>query len=341
MNRPAEDRWIERLWYGAAPGGALLAPLGRLFGAVAAARRALYARGALRAEHLPVPVIVIGNITVGGTGKTPLAIHLARRLRAAGRRPGVVSRGHGAKGTHPRPVNPAGDPLDCGDEPLLIARRAGCPVWVGHDRVAAARALLAAHPACDLLIADDGLQHYRLARDVEIAVVDGERGFGNGRLLPAGPLREPPSRLAAVDAVVVNGDGPAPAGPAPVFRMRLVPGDLYNLREPSRSEPAARFAGPGVHAVAGIGNPRRFFATLRALGIDAVPHAFPDHHAYAPADLDLREARRIIVTEKDALKCASFADDRIWVLPVEAKLDPDPLQLILTAAGRRHGPETA
>jgi tetraacyldisaccharide 4'-kinase len=341
MSRPPEARWIDRLWYGAAPGGALLAPLGWLFGAGAAARRALYTGGALRPERLPVPVIVIGNITVGGSGKTPLAIYLARRLRAAGRQPGVVSRGYGARDRHPRPVDPAGDATAFGDEPLLIARRAGCPVWVGHDRVAAARGLLAAHPQCDLLLADDGLQHYRLGRDVEIAVVDGERGFGNRRLLPAGPLREPPARLAAVDAVVVNGDGPAPAGPAPVFRMRLVPGAFYNLREPWRTASAAEFGGAGVHAVAGIGNPQRFFATLRALGVDAAPHAFPDHHAYAPSDLALPGARRIVVTEKDALKCASFADDRVWVLPVDVALDPDPLQLILSTAGRRHGLETA
>lgn len=336
----ATSSWIERQWYRPTLAGAALAPLGWLFGAVAAARRALYRRGVLATVRLPVPVIVVGNVTVGGTGKTPLTIQLAGALRAAGRRPGVVSRGHGARARHPRAVDPAGDARDYGDEPVLIARRTGCPVWVGHDRVAAARALLAAHPECDILLADDGLQHYRLARDVEVVVVDGERAFGNGRLLPAGPLREPPSRLEEVDAVVVNGAGAAPATRAPVYRMRLVPGPLYNLRDPRRTAAPADLAkGGNVHALAGIGHPGRFFATLASLGIAATPHALPDHHVFAPADLDLPDARVIVVTEKDALKCVSFADDRVWVLPVDAALEPDPVPHLLATAGRTHGPE--
>jgi tetraacyldisaccharide 4'-kinase len=345
MSEPADASapatWIERQWYQPTPAGALLAPLGWLFGAGAALRRALFRSGAFRPVGLPVPVIVIGNITVGGSGKTPLTIHLARAMRQAGRHPGIVSRGYGAQASHPRAVDASGSARDFGDEPLLIARRTGCPVWVGHDRAAAAQALLAAHPQCDLLLADDGLQHYRLARDLEIAVVDGERPFGNGRLLPAGPLREPVARLEDVDAIVINGEGPAPVGRAPIFRMRLVPGPLYNLRDPARAATPEELAGPGIHAAAGIGHPARFFATLNSLGIAAVPHAFPDHHAYAPADLDLPGARAIVVTEKDALKCASFADDRFWVLPVDAELDPDLMPLLLNAAKRRHGPETA
>ncbi|MFZ5557311.1 MAG: tetraacyldisaccharide 4'-kinase [Pseudomonadota bacterium] len=337
----APASWIERQWYHPTPAGALLAPLGWLFGAGAALRRALYRAGAIRPARLPVPVIVIGNITVGGSGKTPLTIHLAQALRAGGRHPGIVSRGYGARASHPRPVDPSGRAADFGDEPLLIARRTGCPVWVGHDRNAAARGLLAAHPECDLLLSDDGLQHYRLGRDAEVAVVDGEQRFGNGRLLPAGPLREPVARLDSVDAVVVNGEGPPPKTRAPVFRMRLKPGQLYSLRDPARTIPPSALGGPGVHAMAGIGHPARFFATLRALGIAAETHAFPDHHAYAAGDLDLPGARAIVLTEKDALKCASFADDRVWVLPVDVELDPDPLPLLLNAAGRRHGPETA
>ncbi|HSO06002.1 MAG TPA: tetraacyldisaccharide 4'-kinase [Pelomicrobium sp.] len=338
----AASSWIERQWYRPTLAGAALAPLGWAFGAATALRRALFRNGAFASVRLRVPVIVVGNITVGGSGKTPLTIHLAGALRAAGRHPGIVSRGYGAQASHPRPVDTAGDARDFGDEPLLIARRTRCPVWVGHDRVAAAHGLLAAHPECDIVLADDGLQHYRLARDVEIAVVDGERAFGNGRLLPAGPLREPMSRLETVDAVVVNGDGAVPATRTPTFRMRLVPGPLYNLREPGRTASPAEVAARGkVHALAGIGNPGRFFATLAALGIAATAHALPDHHPYAPADLDLPDARAIVVTEKDALKCASFADDRVWVLPVDAVLDPDPVPHLLATAGRTHGPEAA
>jgi tetraacyldisaccharide 4'-kinase len=319
--------WPENHWYRSRAVdravSLLLWPASLLYGALAALRRAAYRQGLLHATHLPVPVVVVGNLSVGGTGKTPLALALAAQLRARGFRPGLVSRGYGGSAREPQSVSPASDPRVCGDEPVLLARRSGCPVWIGADRAAAAQALLAAHPQCDLVLCDDGLQHYALARDFEIAVIDGMRGLGNGRLLPAGPLREPRARLAAVDAVVVNGAGAAPPAAGTVFRMTLQGTQLRGLRDPDRSASPAQFAGVRVHAVAAIGNPRRFFDHLRELGIDCSPHAYPDHHAYTAAELDFGDDTPVIMTEKDAVKCRAFADDRHWVLQVEAVLDGD------------------
>jgi tetraacyldisaccharide 4'-kinase len=309
-------------------------PLSWLFASVAALRRALYRRGALRSTRLPVPVVVVGNVTVGGTGKTPLVIALARALAERGRHPGIVSRGYGASGAVPREVAAGDDPAEAGDEPLLLAA-AGVPVVVARDRVAAARALLATHPSCDVILADDGLQHYALARDVEIVVVDGTRGFGNGRLLPAGPLREPRSRADAADAIVtlVSPDAPRErvtvAVPGRRTTMTHAPIGLRNLADPSRRADPSAWPRGTVHAVAGIGNPQRFFDLLERMGIDAVPHAFADHHAFVPADLDFPGASAIVMTAKDAVKCARFADARLHALDIRAVIDPALVALIL------------
>jgi tetraacyldisaccharide 4'-kinase len=298
-------------------------PLAVLFGFVARTRRAMFARGLARVERMPVPVVVVGNITAGGSGKTPLVIALAQALRERGFHPGVVSRGHGGHGGV-REVTASTDPAIAGDEPPIVAS-AGFPTFVGRERPAAVRALLAAHPACDVVLCDDGLQHYALARDVEIAVVDAARGLGNGLLMPAGPLREPESRLEEVDAVVtlVSGALPQPAkgdGRSTFMTHESLP--WRNVRDSQRSDDGTRFRGEGVHAVAGIGHPQRFFAMLRAQGLAPVEHPFPDHHVFARRDLDFPGARAILMTQKDAVKCASFADERYWYLPIRVVVDP-------------------
>lgn len=308
----------------------LLRPLSWLFGALAARRRAV-----LRGERLPVPVIVVGNIAVGGSGKTPVVAWLAAELRAAGHRPGIVSRGHGGRisaegGVAPVPAD--GDPALLGDEPVLLARLTGCPLVIGRDRPAAGRALLRLHPDCDVLIADDGLQHYRLARDIEIAVVD-EATLGNGLLLPAGPLREPLARLGEVDLVVAHGPLSATLHAAtagvPVYPMRLRGGDLRALADPACTRPLQAFRGRRVHAVAGIGRPQRFFDQLAGEGIEVVPHPFPDHHRFVAADLAFGEPLPILMTAKDAVKCKAFAPADSWEYPVSAQIGSGAAERIL------------
>ena len=298
-------------------------PLSVLFGWLARIRRAMYARGLVRVERMPVPVVVVGNITVGGSGKTPLVIALSDALQARGFHPGVVSRGHGGSGgVHA--VAPDTDPRIAGDEPPIVAA-AGFPMWVGRRRAAAARALLDAHPEVDVVLCDDGLQHYALARDVEIAVIDEARGLGNGLLMPAGPLREAEDRLDEVDAVVRLVSGAVPHETQGDGRSTFVthqPLAWRNVRDPHRSDDGTRFRGPGVHAVAGIGNPQRFFAMLRAQGLTPAEHPFDDHHAFTRKDLDYPGATAILMTQKDAVKCASFADERFWYLPIRAVVDP-------------------
>jgi len=326
-------------WRHRGPLAIALLPLAFLFRLLAFTHRSLYRLGLLRVEVLPVPVVVVGNVTVGGTGKTPLVLWLVAELRRCGLAPGIVTRGYGGTGPEPGPVATDADPRLCGDEPVLLARRSGCPVWRGRDRAAAARALLAAHPGCDVIVSDDGLQHHRLARTVEIAVVDGTRGFGNGWMLPAGPLREPVSRLDRCDVVVVKEPRSTELDvPSGAIGMRLVPGRWQRLDDPAITQDARAFAGQRVHAVAGIGAPAQFFDTLAALGIDAVPHPFPDHHRFSAADLAFPDDAPIAMTEKDAVKCAAFATARMWVLPVDATLDASLVDRILqTLRTPRHG----
>jgi tetraacyldisaccharide 4'-kinase len=299
-------------------------------------RRAAYRAGVFRSERLPVPVVIVGNLVVGGTGKTPLVLWLVEALRARGFKPGVVSRGYGATNDDARAVPPGGNAATFGDEPLLLAERAGAPVWIGRDRVAAARALLAAHPESDVIICDDGLQHYRLRRDFEVAVED-ERGVGNGFLLPAGPLREPRSRT--VDAVVLNGVACAGAQRrADRFVMRLEPVSFQRVDDPSRRINLEELRGKRLHAVAGIGNPRRFFATLAALALEFEPHPYPDHHVFSGSDLAYPDCDAILMTEKDAVKCRAFARADLYALRVEARVDSRLADLIAT---RLHGLKAA
>jgi len=309
-------------WYAQrlTPLAAVLAPFALVFRAAVLLRRSLYISGVLRSERLPVPVVIVGNIVVGGSGKTPLAIALADELRARGWHPGIVSRGYGGGATLARAVPSDAAAEDVGDEALLLAR-SGHPVWIGRDRAAAARGLIAEHGQCDVIVADDGLQHYALKRDVEIAVVDAARGLGNGLLLPAGPLREPASRLDRVDAVVSTG-GPWVRRGRPNFAMALEGSRFARVNAPTVTASPEAFRTGRVHALAGIGNPQRFFDHLATLGIVAAVHPFPDHHRFTPEELALPGATAILMTEKDAVKCTAFADDRCWVLPVRAVPDP-------------------
>lgn len=334
-------RWLERSWYGPSASVVLL-PLAWLYGVAVVLRRRAYQAGLLRSQHPGVPVVVVGNLTVGGTGKTPLVIWLASQLRAAGARPGVALRGYGGSVRAAHLVQPDDDPVLVGDEALLIQRHTAGPVAVAPRRIDAARLL--ARAGCDIVLCDDGLQHLALRRDLAIVVVDGERGFGNGALLPAGPLREPASRLAQADLVIVHGEdrhGIAPSAPAGL-RMSLEPGPLRTL-DGRREAGLDLLRGQTVHAVAGIGNPARFFAQLRALGAIPVEHAFADHHRYRSGDLDFGDDHRLVMTEKDAVKCRALADDRMWYLPVAARLSPaDAGQLVgrsqdLLHEGGRHG----
>lgn len=325
--RRSSDDVLTAAWRSRGPLAWLLLPVGLLFFLAVAVRRRLYQSGFFKRERLPVPVVVIGNITVGGSGKTPLTIWLALALRAAGRHPGIVSRGHGRADDAVKKVGAGDTAVDVGDEPLLIFQRTACPVFVGRDRVAAARALLAAHAECDMILADDGLQHYRLARDVEIVVCD-ERGVMNGWPLPAGPLREPVSRLRHADALVLNGRCPAALPGVPVFRMDLEGTRFHRLDDPTQTATAADLAGKRLHALAGIGNPQRFFAHLEALGLACATQAFPDHHRYAGADFP-STGDAIVTTEKDAVKFPADLPLPVWVLPVVARIAPDLAQFVV------------
>ncbi|MGX9740950.1 tetraacyldisaccharide 4'-kinase [Pseudocitrobacter corydidari] len=316
---------IARIWSGESPLWLLLLPLSWLYGLVSGLIRLSYKLGLKKAWRAPVPVVVVGNLTAGGNGKTPVVIWLVEQLQQRGIRVGVVSRGYGGKAeTYPLLLDPETTTAQAGDEPVLIFQRTGAPVAVSPVRSDAVKALLAAHPV-QLIITDDGLQHYRLARDKEIVVVDGVRRFGNGWWLPAGPMRERASRLKSVDAIVTNG-GTAQAGEIP---MRLQPGLAVNLLT------GERLALPELHnvvAMAGIGHPPRFFATLESSGLQPVKTvALADHQALTLADVEALTApgQTLIMTEKDAVKCRAFAKSNWWYLPVDAELSGERAQRLL------------
>jgi len=300
------------IWYG--EGGDWLRPLACVFGVASAFRRALYRGGWLRSWRAPVPVVVVGNLTVGGTGKTPLVLWLATALRTRGWRVGIVSRGHGGSRRDAHLVGASADAAESGDEAVLMARRGAGPVAAGRSRRAAVELLAG---TVDVVLLDDGLQHYALARDVEIAVVDGLRGLGNGRLLPAGPLREGAWRLDAVDAVVVNGPGFERAG---ALRMRLEAGEAVALAG-GRRRPLAAFRGAPVRAVAAIGHPRRFFDLLSAAGLEVHGQALPDHADWQRAGC-AAAAGTLLMTEKDAVKSRRPVVPDAWYVPVEALFEP-------------------
>ena len=305
----------EKLWYGTHRASWLLVPASWLYRLMVSIRRLAYVTGIMPVRRVGVPVIVVGNISVGGTGKTPLIMWLSAYLQGQGLRPGIISRGYGGSGS-PQQVRPDSNPGLVGDEPVLLARNTGVPVAVAADRYIAASELIR-HMECNILLCDDGLQHYSLHRDIEIAVVDGDRQFGNGHCLPAGPLREPVSRLDSVDMVVGNGR----AGKNQ-FLMEYIPLQLRSITDPGWRGELAELAGRPVHAVAGLGNPQRFFALLRDHGIDIIKHVFPDHHPYTPRDLLFNDDLPVLMTEKDAVKCLGFNNDRLWYLPVQVRL-PD------------------
>lgn len=321
--RNAFYQWIHRVWYEGGSGYWLLLPLSGLFWLLINVRRYLYQFGLFRTENAGVPVIVVGNLTTGGTGKTPTAIFLARALAERGFSPGIVSRGYGgSKSSSPMRVDSASDPVIVGDEPVLLARRAGCPVAVDSNRVRAAKMLV--EDGVDLILTDDGLQHLRLARNYEICVIDGTRWLGNRFVLPAGPLRENPSRLDRVDQVLVNGrlrQDRKTANEQNAIEFDLIAREVCRLNG-SLSRPIERFSGKTVHGIAAIGNPVRFFDMLRAHGLQVIEHAFPDHAVIDSAQLKFADDFDILMTEKDAVKFGTHVSDRLWYVPVDLEMDP-------------------
>lgn len=308
---------LDAYWSDLNPLALLLTPLALVFCAVALVRRALYARRWLPAYRAPAPVVVVGNITVGGSGKTPLVIWLAGFLKALGWRPGIVSRGYGGRAAHwPQPVDPGSDPAEVGDEPVLIARRTGCPLWVGPDRPAAVRGLLNASD-CDLILSDDGLQHYALQRDLEIIVIDGARRFGNGLCLPAGPLREPKRRLRSTPLRLVKGLAGAGEWAMALGEIRVI-----NLAHAANWRELCDFTGEQVHAVAGIADPKGFFDLLEGRGLKLFRHPFPDHHRFTRQEINPADELPVLMTEKDAVKCGAYLNARHWAVRVEAEPAP-------------------
>ncbi|KQT43737.1 MULTISPECIES: tetraacyldisaccharide 4'-kinase [unclassified Methylophilus] len=313
-------RWFEQQWQYKGWAQCLLLPLTWLFASLAALRRALYRAGLFSSSKLPVPVIVVGNISVGGVGKTPLVIYLANALRAAGYHPGILSRGYG--GQHTGKVTPTSMPAEYGDEPVLIAHRTACPVWVHPLRAESGRALLQAYPQTDVLICDDGLQHYDLQRDIEIAVVQRPHGLGNGRLLPAGPLRESLSRLQKVDVIVETGQLPIVPLEQPCFQQSLQAGEWTAVSDFSSPISAQALKQKPLLAIAGIGHPHRFFDSLIAMGLVFETRVFADHYAYTRQDFQDAAGKTLLMTEKDAVKCRHLDLNNAWFLPVTAELTP-------------------
>lgn len=309
------SQFLDSMWYGRRPIALAFVPLSWLFGLLVWSRKWLYRKGVLASTKVSVPVIIVGNITVGGTGKTPLVAWLANFLKQGGYKPGVISRGYGGiASVWPQQVRPDSDPRIVGDEAKLLARHCACPIAVGPERAASAQALID-HHQCDVIISDDGLQHYALQRDIEIALVDGERRYGNQYLLPAGPLREPVERLDDVDLVVCN--GLANKNEIPM----KIKGDIAVLiQDEAQHRNLSEFLGQSVHAVAGIGNPSRFFSFLKRFSINFQTHVYVDHHHFQPQDIQFDDDKPVLMTEKDAVKCSSFVDDRHWFVPIRAEL---------------------
>jgi len=319
------DNRVQKIWYGDSALRWLLSPFSWIYAAVIACRRSLYALGLKRSFSVAAPVVIVGNITVGGTGKTPLTIWLAEQLAARGHKPCIISRGYGGNsGSGPQQVTADSDPALVGDEAVLMAVRSHCPVIVHADRVAAAN--LAVELGASVIVSDDGLQHYRLRRDYEIAVVDGTRRYGNRQLLPAGPLREPISRLNSVNRILVQraSDGEAElsfrASDKPPMSFRLVASNVCRLDD-STVKSIQDFAGARVHALAGIGNPERFFRLLEAHGIEIIRHPLPDHAQIEPQDLEFADDFEVFMTEKDAVKCRWLDTGNCWYVPVEVVID--------------------
>ena len=332
-------RFAERLqtiWYGGVPPPLWLHALVPIYAGLRGLHHLPYRLGLRKPHRLPVPVIVVGNLTVGGSGKTPLVLALVDALRARGWNPGVISRGYGGSATMPMRIDNSSDPTVVGDEPCLIRQRSGAPVAVARRRVEAGRLLLGHDNdnVPDVLIADDGLQHIALARDVEICVIDGVRRFGNGQLLPAGPLREPLERLDQIDFRVVNGGVPAAGETAIQLRADRV----NSLLDANLHVALTSFAGQRVHAVAGIGNPDRFFHQLRDAGLDVIEHPFPDHYAFRSSDLEFNDDLLVLMTEKDAIKCRAFANDRIHAVAVSALLPESFFDDVVLRLQRGHRP---
>ncbi len=337
-----EQRLIEQ-WYGeSARPAPVLQSLSWLYGGVMRLRTKAYAAGWLSSHRVGKPVVVVGNLTVGGTGKTPLVAWLARKLAQLNFKVGIVSRGYGRSYDSPHLVEPDSSWRDVGDEPLLLRCRTGCLTMVGRDRVAAAGALV--DHGVDVIIADDGLQHLRLDRDCEIVVVDGARGFGNGRLLPAGPLRETTERLLRTDITVVNGTPEhrslKQAGhslPPTALTMSTVSVNAHRLDRSDGARALEQFRGERVHAVAAIGNPSRFFRDLRERGIELIEHPFADHYPFEASDLDFGDRLSVLMTEKDAVKCRAFASPQLWYVPIAAQFNEAQERELLNSVLRKTG----
>lgn len=315
-------QWLQGVWYEGSKGFWLLLPFSALFWILVTARRYLYRYKIFKQEVVGVPVIVVGNVTAGGTGKTPVAVWLANALKERGFTPGIVSRGYGgSKSSSPMRVDAASDPAVVGDEPVLLARRSGCAIAVDANRVRAAAMLV--EDGADLIITDDGLQHLRLARSYEVCVVDGARLLGNRFVLPAGPLRETTSRLSTVDQILVNGrlhEAGETANEQNAIEFELVAREVCRLNG-SLSRAIERFAGTTVHAVAAIGNPARFFDMLRRHDIQVIEHRLPDHSKISISSMSFADDFDILMTEKDAVKLDSRLDDRFWYVPVDLEID--------------------
>ncbi len=312
----------------------VLVPLSWLFAVMIKLRRSLYQQGVLKSYAMPVPIIVVGNINLGGNGKTPVVMWLVGQLKQHGYRPGVISRGYGGTAKTPTSVNKNSQASMVGDEPVLIASRCDCPVWVGVRRVEVATELLRAHPDCDIIISDDGLQHYALKRTLEIAVTQPDQHHGKLELLPAGPLREPLDRLNTVDAIICNGEvSNHQHRDSKWFEMQVMGEQFYNLLDSNMKAYAVDFENKSIKAMAGIGRPARFFEHLSKLGLLFTRVSFGDHHAFSAQEVTNMECDALLMTEKDAVKCKAFAQAHHWVLPVQAHIDAGLMPLILDKIG--------